>query len=81
MKRKPQILDMGVIHFDREFLREMNDPRADDSPDGYSIHVFQCADCGAYTNDGNPDHIKHHATCVAGESERWCKFYSKEATA
>jgi hypothetical protein len=32
-----------------------------------------CMDCGAFAPEG--DKIKHHDTCIPGESEKWEKFY------
>ena len=78
MTMQPEVIDLGVTVFDNEFLREMNDPRADESPDGISIHVVQCADCGAHSNDGEPENIVHNRTCKPGESQKWANFYAKE---
>ena len=73
-----ETIDLGVTFFEHDFLVKMDDPRADEFPDGMSIHVVQCVDCGAHTNDGEVDSIIHHETCVAGEARKWTDFYKSK---
>lgn len=44
--------------------------------DGEGVH--NCNDCGAYSFISEKD-VKHHKSCVAGESKRWEKYYEKGA--
>lgn len=37
-------------------------------------NIWQCNDCGAYA-DGGVACVKHHPTCIPGESEKWIEFY------
>lgn len=37
--------------------------------------VWQCNDCGAHAD--KPENVKHHDTCVPGESQKWEEFYNK----
>jgi len=77
MKTSPQIVNLGEMHFTQADLYEFEDPRAADCPDGWTIDVRQCVDCGAHTNDGNPENIVHYASCTPGEAEKWTKFYNQ----
>jgi hypothetical protein len=74
---EPQIIDMGKTHFSQQELRDFGDPRWMIRPKGLTIHVFQCVDCGAHTNTGNPADITHFPSCRPGEAERWERFYKE----
>ena len=50
--------------------------RVDLSQEGFS-DVFQCVDCGAYAD--RPEDVKHHASCIPGESAHWETFYEEES--
>ena len=41
--------------------------------------IVSCNACGAHTCDGNPEHIKHHASCGGiAEVEKWERYYESE---
>ena len=77
---KPKIIDMGTMHFTHDELVEFEDPQASAHPNGVNFHVFQCCDCGAHTDSGNADDIRHHITCNPGESDYWEKEYESMPT-
>lgn len=74
------ILRSKGIHFTHAELVEYNDPEADKYPNGLTLIVVQCTDCGAHTNDGIADNIPHQATCVQGEADRWAEEYADMPT-
>lgn len=37
--------------------------------------IWSCNDCGAYAD--KPENVKHHESCVPGESKKWEKFYEE----
>lgn len=39
--------------------------------------VWSCNDCGAHAT--KKEDIKHHASCVPGESKKWERFYEEAA--
>ncbi len=65
----------------RGFTEEdLNDPKTQalfnlDKLPRKDYDVFTCNDCGAHAD--TEAGIKHHATCTAGESEKWIAFYQK----
>lgn len=38
--------------------------------------VIQCNDCGGYAE--SEDQVKHHKSCIPGDSERWRKVHNEE---
>lgn len=38
-------------------------------------HIFQCCNCGAHAD--SPKDIKHYTSCIAGESDKWARYYSQ----
>lgn len=77
---KPKTVDMGTTHFTHAELVEFDDPSADKYPNGLTIHVIQCCECGAHTNDGIAENIPHYDSCTPGESDKWEKHYADMPT-
>ena len=46
--------------------------------DGDAGVVTQCLDCGDYVVNGKMEDIKHHSSCMPGESEKWEEYYEQE---
>lgn len=66
VKNEPEWEDR---HFFDEEISEWIDLPLED------YDVFTCNDCGAHAN--TKEGIKHHSTCVPGESEKWEAYYTK----